>query len=50
MTLAHFLDGLRCASCGVLNVLWLDAMRGLVECSECGQIALTFPEVGEEVR
>ncbi|GAA1632135.1 hypothetical protein GCM10009733_031290 [Nonomuraea maheshkhaliensis] len=50
MTLAHFLDGLRCASCRALNALWLDALRGLVECSECGQTALAFPEIGEEVR
>ncbi|MET9248121.1 hypothetical protein [Nonomuraea sp. NPDC003709] len=49
MTLAHFLDGLRCALYGALNVLWLDSLRGLVECSECGQTALTFPEIGEEV-
>ncbi|GAA3245648.1 hypothetical protein [Nonomuraea helvata] len=49
MTLAHFLDGLRCSVCGVLNVLRLDPLRGLVECSECGQTALTFPEIGEEV-
>lgn len=50
MTLAHFLDGLRCAVCGALNALWLDSPRGLVECRECGQTALTFPEIGEEVR
>jgi hypothetical protein len=50
MTLAHFLDGLRCSACGVLDVLWLDPVRGLVECRECGQSALTFPEIGEEDR
>ncbi|MEU7835850.1 hypothetical protein [Nonomuraea sp. NPDC049129] len=50
MTLAHFLDGLRCAVCGALNVLRLDLLRGLVECRECGQAALIFPEIGEEVR
>jgi ribosomal protein S27E len=50
MTLAHFLDGLRCSLCGALNVLWLDPPRVVVECSECGQTALTFPEIGEEVR
>ncbi|MEW9531905.1 hypothetical protein [Microbispora sp. NPDC049125] len=37
--LAHFLDGLRCSVCGVLNVLWLDPVRGMVECHECGQKA-----------
>ncbi|GAA5085608.1 Zn ribbon nucleic-acid-binding protein [Thermocatellispora tengchongensis] len=47
MTLAHFLDGLRCACCGALNMLWLDPLRGLVECRECGQSALAFPEIGE---
>ncbi|MED7927864.1 hypothetical protein SMD20_26635 [Nonomuraea sp. LP-02] len=46
MTLAHFLDGLRCALCGALNALLLDSLRGLVECSECGQAALTSPEIG----
>lgn len=46
--LAHFLDGLRCSVCGALNVLWLDPLRGLVECRECGQTALTIPETAEE--
>ncbi|MFB9525001.1 hypothetical protein [Nonomuraea roseola] len=50
MTLAHFLDELRCSVCGVLNMLWLDPMRGVVECRNCGQSALTFPETGEEPR
>ncbi|GAA4599119.1 hypothetical protein GCM10023194_78330 [Planotetraspora phitsanulokensis] len=48
MTLTHFLDGLRCACCGALNMLWLDPVRGLVECHECGQIALTLPDTGKE--
>jgi ribosomal protein S27E len=39
MSLAHFLDDLRCSGCGVLNVLWLDPVRGLVECHECGEKA-----------
>ena len=43
MTLAHFLDGLRCAMCGCLNMLWLDPVCGLLECRECGQTALTVP-------
>ncbi|MEV4180989.1 hypothetical protein ACFV1N_13670 [Streptosporangium canum] len=47
MTLAHFLDNLRCSVCGTLNALWLDPVRGLVECRECGQRALAFPEIGE---
>ncbi|MFI6455860.1 hypothetical protein ACIBF6_30370 [Streptosporangium amethystogenes] len=38
--LAHILDGLRCAACGAVNTLWLDLIRGLVECRECGQGAL----------
>ncbi|GGO28958.1 hypothetical protein GCM10010116_58070 [Microbispora rosea subsp. aerata] len=45
---AHLLDGLRCSICGALNVLWLDPLRGLVECRECGQTALTIPETGKE--
>lgn len=44
MSLAHFLDGLRCSECGALNVLWLDTVRGLVECTECGAAALTVPD------
>lgn len=46
MTLAHFLDGLRCSCCGTLNVLWLDPLRGLVECTECGTSASTVPDEG----
>ncbi|MDH2426938.1 hypothetical protein [Sphaerisporangium sp. TRM90804] len=49
MTLAHFLDGLRCAVCGCLDVLWLDPVRGLVECRECGHKALCVPDAGEVV-
>ena len=45
--LAHFLHGLRCASCGTLNALWLDLIRALVECRECGQTALTVPSTNE---
>jgi hypothetical protein len=26
-------------------VLWPDPVRGLVECHECGQTAITMPEV-----
>ncbi|WP_055483138.1 hypothetical protein [Sphaerimonospora mesophila] len=37
--LAHFLDGLRCSCCETLDALWLDPVRGLVECHECGQKA-----------
>ncbi|MEV4018441.1 hypothetical protein AB0J35_48890 [Nonomuraea angiospora] len=47
-TLAHFLDGLRCSTCKTLNALWLDPSRAVVECRECGQSALIFPEIGEE--
>ncbi|MER6949976.1 hypothetical protein ABT294_38770 [Nonomuraea sp. NPDC000554] len=47
MTLAHFLDGLRCSCCQSLNALWLDPARAVVECRECGQSALIFPEIGE---
>ncbi|MBT2234670.1 hypothetical protein [Nonomuraea sp. NEAU-A123] len=47
MTLAHFLDGLRCSVCKTLNALRLDPARSLVECAECGQSALVFPEIGE---
>ena len=47
MTLAHVLDGLRCSICKTLNTLWLDPSRALVECRECGQSALIFPETGE---
>ncbi|MGI5493644.1 hypothetical protein [Microtetraspora malaysiensis] len=48
MILAYLLDGLRCSGCGVLNALWHDPVRGLIECRECGQTALTFPEIGKE--
>ncbi|WP_157545238.1 hypothetical protein [Microtetraspora fusca] len=48
MILAHLLDGLRCSCCAALDVLWLDPVRGLIECRECGQTALTFPEIGKE--
>ncbi|MEU8398001.1 hypothetical protein AB0C28_22630 [Nonomuraea sp. NPDC048892] len=46
--MTHLLHGLRCATCLALNVLWLDPVRGLVECSECGQTALivTDPDEG----
>ncbi|MEV0419996.1 hypothetical protein [Streptosporangium canum] len=41
--LAHILDGLRCAACHAVNTLWLDLIRGLVECRACGQGALLDP-------
>ncbi|MEV0581305.1 hypothetical protein [Nonomuraea sp. NPDC050310] len=44
MSLAHFLDGLRCSDCQTLNVLWLDPVRALVECTECGSAALAVPD------
>ncbi|WP_289007995.1 hypothetical protein [uncultured Thermomonospora sp.] len=44
MRLAHFLDGLRCSCCGALNVLWLDSVRGILECHECGQKAIVLVE------
>ncbi|MEU1725354.1 hypothetical protein [Nonomuraea sp. NPDC005692] len=47
MTLSHLLDGLRCATCLTLNVLRLDPVRALVECTECGQTALTVPDPDE---
>ncbi|WP_156325343.1 hypothetical protein [Nonomuraea sp. SBT364] len=43
MRLTHVLDGLRCAVCHTVNGMWLDPVRGLVECRECGQTALTVP-------
>ncbi|MFI6534764.1 hypothetical protein ACIBHY_20075 [Nonomuraea sp. NPDC050547] len=49
MTLAHFLDGLRCACCGQLNALWLDPVRASVECRECGQAALIVLDEGRPV-
>ncbi|GAA5048006.1 putative UBP type Zn finger protein [Thermocatellispora tengchongensis] len=36
----HRLEGLRCSDCGTLDALWLDLVRGMVECGECGQRAL----------
>ncbi|XVQ86990.1 hypothetical protein ACQP2K_06100 [Microbispora siamensis] len=39
MRLAHILDGLRCSGCGALDVLWLDPVRGIIECHECGEKA-----------
>ncbi|MEU8268832.1 hypothetical protein AB0B89_16870 [Sphaerisporangium sp. NPDC049002] len=50
MTLAHFLDGLRCEVCRCLNVLRLDPAYGLVECQECGQTAVTLPAEGGDAR
>jgi Zn ribbon nucleic-acid-binding protein len=47
MTLAHVLDGLRCAACHTLNVLWLDPVRALVECRECGQTAIIVHDINE---
>lgn len=47
MTLAHFLDGLRCSICLTLNALWLDPDRAVVECRECGQFAMAFSKTGE---
>jgi len=44
MRLAHLLDGLRCAECLTLDVLWCDPVRGLVECRECGHRANVAPE------
>ncbi|WP_433500214.1 hypothetical protein ACQP1K_07880 [Sphaerimonospora sp. CA-214678] len=38
-SLAHILDGLHCPGCGTLDALWLDALRGIVECAECGHKA-----------
>ncbi|MEV0623134.1 hypothetical protein AB0I81_58140 [Nonomuraea sp. NPDC050404] len=40
--MTHLLDGLRCAICRTLNVLWLDPVRALVACHQCGQSALTL--------
>ncbi|MEV5560997.1 hypothetical protein AB0L44_45805 [Nonomuraea wenchangensis] len=46
--LAHFLEGLRYSTCLTLNVLRLDPVRALVECTECCQTALiaTDPDEG----
>ncbi|MER5621087.1 hypothetical protein ABT061_08595 [Streptosporangium sp. NPDC002544] len=46
--LAYILDGLRCAACHAVNTLWLDLIRGLVECRECGQGALLDPDHEQE--
>ncbi|MGP4101788.1 hypothetical protein [Nonomuraea sp. KM90] len=45
--MTHLLDGLRCASCGTLNALWLDPIRAQVECCECGQTALILTDTDE---
>ncbi|GGT10881.1 FtsK/SpoIIIE domain-containing protein [Nonomuraea spiralis] len=47
MRLTHLLDGLRCATCRTQNVLRLDPVRALVECTECGQTALIVPDPDE---
>ncbi len=49
MRLAHLLDGLRCADCLTLDVLWYDPVRGLVECCECGQRARVLPETIQDL-
>ncbi|MEV5413608.1 hypothetical protein AB0K60_32865 [Thermopolyspora sp. NPDC052614] len=47
MRLAHLLDGLRCADCLTIDVLWYDPVRGLVECRECGHRAnVAFENIG----
>lgn len=49
MTPFHFLlDGLTCSSCGTQDTLWLDLVRGAVECRECGQGALLDPDQGAQ--
>ncbi|MFG2071265.1 hypothetical protein SAMN05421874_14610 [Nonomuraea maritima] len=45
--LLHPLDGLRCSTCLNENTLWLDLVRALVECRECGQTALIVPDADE---
>jgi Zn ribbon nucleic-acid-binding protein len=45
----ELLEGLRCAACGALDVLWLDATRGLVECRACGQGAYLTGETEEAI-
>jgi len=45
--LIHRLDGLRCSACLTENTLWLDHVRALVECRECGQTALIVPAADE---
>ena len=47
MRMAHLLDGLRCADCLTLDVLWYDPVRGMVECAECGHRAHILPEIIE---
>lgn len=47
MPLAHLLDGLRCSVCGEIDTLWLDPVRSLVECRECGQRARIDPSLDE---
>ncbi|MEU6411016.1 hypothetical protein [Microbispora sp. NPDC046933] len=42
MRLAHILDGLRCSGCTALDTLWLDPVRGIVECHECGEKAVVM--------
>ncbi|GAA1280399.1 hypothetical protein Psi02_72710 [Planotetraspora silvatica] len=49
MSLAHFLDDLRCSCCGALNVLWLDPVRGFVECHECGQKAAVMVDPADSL-
>ncbi|MEV4079551.1 hypothetical protein AB0J43_04565 [Nonomuraea fuscirosea] len=44
--MTHLLHGLRCASCGTLDTLWLDVVRALAECRECGQTALIVTDEG----
>lgn len=34
--LAQVLEDVRCAYCGAVDTLWLDARRHLVECRDCG--------------
>ena len=46
--LAYILDGLCCSACHAVNTLWLDLMRGLVECHACGQGALLDPDEEED--
>jgi len=42
MRLAHILDDMRCSGCGAVDVLWLDPVRGIVECRECGEKAFAI--------
>ncbi|MFC6085797.1 hypothetical protein [Sphaerisporangium aureirubrum] len=45
------LDGLRCEVCRCLNMLWLDPVRGIIECHACHQTAIALPpENGGEAR